>query len=561
MQLPSEPVISLRLTPHFDADGASGISVLLKIEQPAALAGQPMFIFNTFTDNVPAPSFKEETIRARDGQGVVPIVFHDIPSRSRNTQQHWYPGRDTSGDVVLEFDVLPRLVDIKTPVGTRIDLRRDQGGLQAVGKWFLPRFISEKTHTNIVEWCLPPNAPEGTRCVWSFGEGPRPIVRVGRSDTIWDTVYMVGPIQSYPPTVSEVRDGSTCYWFGSLPDKLDRLKTYNTELFPKMMEYFGSSGGSYGVFIRKVLIGYGGTGFLGSYVLEYDETVLKQPDHFIISLFTHEMVHSFSKLDSEDDGYDNAWFTEGIADLYASLLPYRFGLRGKDYLIYTINSHVQAYFTNPRINMDIRDAAAEFFSDWYAVWIAYKRGYCYLMFIDCILRKAVGNFDIMSNSPLDEIVIDLARRTRKGERVTGKDWLEYLGRYLDADGFPFQQHFQRMLRGQTLDFSGTFAGHPSNAFVRDDMRILHFGFGRNSLRTHVLAHVEEGSQAYAAGLRNGDEIVSASNHNRCTEDVFATYTLTIKRGGHQETIEYYPRLERKTVSWTLSPGSFGLEER
>lgn len=105
---------------------------------------------------------------------------------------------------------------------------------------------------------------------------------------------------------------AACCWFGSLPGNLDRVKKYNAELFPPMAAHFEVSGETYRVFIRKAEIGFGGTGFLSSYVLEYDETVEAETDDELKELFTHEMVHSFSTMNPEEDDYDNGWFTEGI---------------------------------------------------------------------------------------------------------------------------------------------------------------------------------------------------------------------------------------------------------
>ncbi|KAF5678537.1 peptidase M61 domain-containing protein [Fusarium denticulatum] len=359
------PSIYLCLAPHFDIGGVSALSVHLVIENPSVQDGQPMFLFDTFMDNVPGHPYCESDIHASDDDGPLPLAFRDIPSPNRNTQQQWCPTRQTKGHVSLRFDAFPRTVSEKTPLGARVDLRRDQGGLQGVGRWFLPLLISEHVHKNTVEWILPDETPLSTRCVWSFGEGPEPVVVIGRADTVWRTVYMTGPVCSYPDSAAQKGDIlAACYWFGDLLPNLGRLKAYNTSLYPKMAEHFGVSGESYRVFIRKTKVGFGGTGFIGSYVLEYDETVADETDDSLLLLFTHEMVHSFSGLSPEEDGYDNDWFTEGIAELYSANLPYRFGFKDKTFLVESINRHLQGYFSSPRINMDIREAGQEMFSDW-----------------------------------------------------------------------------------------------------------------------------------------------------------------------------------------------------
>ena len=126
---------------------------------------------------------------------------------------------------------------------------------------------------------------------------------------------MTGPIQSYPEKNKSLMNGlredysASCHWFGSLPPNLDQLKGYNTKLFPEMAKFFGfEKSETYRVFIRKVPRAVVGSGFFGSYVLDYDDHVGdEQPEYAIVHLFTYEMVHSFVSVDvEENEGYDNA---------------------------------------------------------------------------------------------------------------------------------------------------------------------------------------------------------------------------------------------------------------
>ncbi|KAF0325618.1 peptidase m61 domain-containing protein [Colletotrichum asianum] len=420
MQLPHHPILSLQLTPKFDTNGVSSLSVLFLIQSPALKSDQPAFSFYPFKDNIPAHPFHERDIKATDNSGPLEIQFRDLPSEGRNTQQHWSFSRQTRGDVKLEFDVFPRHVDVTTPLGARIDLRKDQGGVHGVGQWFLPLLLSDQVFTDVVKWNVPADAPKSTRCVWSYGEGTKPLVRVGRAETLWNTVYMVGPVQRYPE-VSPERDAgfAACYWFGDLPPNLERLKSYNTVLFPKLASFFGVAGESYRIFIRKSLVGFGGSGFDESYVLEYENATKNETDDSLVLLFTHEMVHSFVDINPEEDGYENEWYIEGVAEFYSSFLPYRFGFRGMDFLIKSLNGHLQAYYTSPRIAIDVRKAAEIMFSDWYGEWISYKRGLAYLLFIDFYLRRHTGQHDIMRNGPLDKIIIDHLKKMQGRENYPG----------------------------------------------------------------------------------------------------------------------------------------------
>ncbi|KAF5538690.1 peptidase M61 domain-containing protein [Fusarium phyllophilum] len=345
---------------------------------------------------------------------------------------------------------------------------------------------------------------------------------------------------------------AACYWFGNLLPNLDRLKTYNTSLYPKMAEHFGVSGESYRVFIRKTKVGFGGTGFIRSYVLEYDESVADETDDSLLLLFTHDMIHSFSDLSHEEDGYDNDWFSEGIAELYSAYLPYRFRFRDKAFLIESLNRHLQGYFSSPRISMDIREAGQEMFSDWYAERIPYKRGCIYLLFIDCCLRKQDGQCDLLYNGRLDQIVIDLSHRWRVGETVRASDWLNQIRNELDHSSFSLDDYFRDMLNGkQLMDFAGLSFNESSICFIPIEIPILEFGFDKRSRSTRVITGVVPGSNAEAAGLRDGMHLLEASRPSNSVENVNEIYQVKVQDGNIKQTIQFLPRRLERALCWQV----------
>ena len=320
MKLPDHPALRLRIKPSFSSSNeATHLSLTFSLQQPQTGPHRVLFTFSTFNDNVPSHPYKENDIHAEDAAGRLHLNFFSPNDKSGGQEeflQEWRVHRDVVGDVTLKMDVYPRKVNINTPLGARVDLRTDQGGLQGAGRWFLPRLLAEdstRLYTNIVEWDLC-SAPPRTRAIWSHGEGPQAVIKVGTTSTLVDTVYMVGPIQSYPPKAMPGSVPGFCgsYWFGRLPKNLDRLKDFNSAIFKPMAEMFKDEGSSYRIFIRSAVLGYGGTGFDASYVLEYDGRTAMNSDQDIQALFAHEMVHSFIQMPPEkDDSDDNGWFVEG----------------------------------------------------------------------------------------------------------------------------------------------------------------------------------------------------------------------------------------------------------
>lgn len=305
-----KPTIHLTLKPGFAKSGdASHLSVTYTVENPNVHNGGVLFTYDTLLGIVPAYPYTEADIHGFDDAGPLGLTF---AKKEGSNVQEWLPERDTKGNVTLQMVAYPRKVDITTPIAGRVDLRTDRGGLIGSGSWFLPTYARQGILTHVLEWDLQ-KAPKDTRAVWSYGEGPGRIVREGLANTFIQTVFMVGQINSYPagPRYGPLPGFCGCYWFGELIPNLDRLKQFNSDLFAPMSELFKDEQGSYRVFIRSTVKGWGGSGFLASYVLEYDEQSIHENDSDVMHLFGHEMVHSFAVLSENENDEDNGWYIEG----------------------------------------------------------------------------------------------------------------------------------------------------------------------------------------------------------------------------------------------------------
>lgn len=241
----------------------------------------------------------------RDTDGPVPFdVSGEDEKEVRMT-------RDSRGEIIFASDVqaLNEDEDSNDVCATR----RDQGGVIGAGRYFLPRFNLEDCRM-IIEWDLS-GCPTGTRAVTSFIEGPGPAEIMGSSKALLDCVFMVGPgLESFPPadlpSPSSIGAGVT-YWFGNLPENLDAVKNYSTNIFPRMSEHFNDEGSSYHAFLRRVPKGLRGTAFGRSGLIDYDEHASNEQDWDLVRLLNRTMVSAWARLDPEENGAENDWFTQG----------------------------------------------------------------------------------------------------------------------------------------------------------------------------------------------------------------------------------------------------------
>jgi hypothetical protein len=151
-------------------------------------------------------------------------------------------------------------VDAKTPIGPRIDLRAQQGGLQGSTLSMIPvppgtDEKKRKIYRMILDWDLR-SAPKGTRAVWTFGGGPGPEQRIGPAAELSSTLIMLGDVKSYPPPSLEGNEDNFYgfYYFGEPPSSIIDTAYANHQLFLKMSKFFQdppSAENPYRVFVRR----------------------------------------------------------------------------------------------------------------------------------------------------------------------------------------------------------------------------------------------------------------------------------------------------------------------
>jgi hypothetical protein len=308
---PAVPSLNLTLTPLFDADTGhvAAISAAMSVQSPELRDGATLVTLALVIGNVPTSRYDGDALQARDDHGPLPLVQRDDDS---TRERAWYLARETAGDVVLTFVAYPRNVTAETPPGPRVDLIRDQGGLNGGGATFIPTYARPDAVFDLrVEWNLI-GAPAGTSGVWSFGEAPVATRRAPAGE-LSDSFYAVGPLKHY---TSAYTPGYGMYWMGT-PHLFDitAVAMGVEQLFNHMSSFFEDPGVSYRIFFRRTARGWGGTATSWSFMLEWSDAMIDFPNPLesLLFLISHEMVHNWPTLQqSKDDSEEGeAWYTEG----------------------------------------------------------------------------------------------------------------------------------------------------------------------------------------------------------------------------------------------------------
>lgn len=302
------------------------------------------FTIVSFPSIIKTTIFKD-SIKVSDEKGELPTAYTALDN---DAGPSWVAGRQILGEVKLVYSVAP------SSDKTSLSLCCDHGGLLGSGLTFIPTPPHRKIYRNIVEWDLS-QAPEGTRAVWTFGEGPAAVERIGPASTLSESVYMVGPIHSNPPTPipGTISDYYGYYCFGNLPPNLEVIKDMHHDFFLKICVFFEetpSASNPYRSFVRSTdsRNSFIGTSFTRSHIFDYDSRIAEAEDYHLIRRLAYEMAHNWLGP-PVTDGID--WLYEGIKNCLSIYFPFRNKFRTAHYFQTTISMLCTRYYTNRLINV------------------------------------------------------------------------------------------------------------------------------------------------------------------------------------------------------------------
>ncbi len=520
------PKLDLMLSPHATGGADSYLGVRMVLDQPGLKAGEGLVRLPLSLVGIPTPRYDGKALTARDDQGPLPLTQSEEPPTPQGVYRRWSVGRASVGDVVVSYRAPPRKVTAATNNGPLFDLREEAGGFAGSGNGFLATPVRPGPWQVHLAWDLTA-APAGARGVWSLGEGA--VDTVVPAEVLAFSYYYVGPVRSYP---TDPKAPFGFYWLSDPPFDANLLGERMKALYGAMSGFFGDAVSRYRVFVRQnPYSGTGGTGLAQSFMFGYNAAAKPTADS-LQGLLAHEMAHTWPAMQGEHG--DTAWYSEGAAEHYSTVLSFRAGAISVDRLLKTFNERADAYYSNPYIAASNPEAAQKFWTDPIAQTVPYGRGWLYLQQTDATIREAS-----QGRRGLDDIVKALRRRQVAGEPRGIPEWLELVGQEIGADAAKARYH--HMVSGGLLKPPANLYA-PCLIVVSHPIRQFQLGFARASLNDErIVRGVVAGSAAAQAGMRDGDAIVEVSDVAKARADEAQTLTLTLRRGESRTTVTYLPR--------------------
>jgi predicted metalloprotease with PDZ domain len=466
----------------------ASIQVTWRLDGVAVDAGEPLAQLPSSIAGAPTLGLGDDAVVATDQQGPLPLVSGLREDDDGDRLHVWTVTRSTVGPVSLAYLAEPD-ADEPRAATPPLELRREADGLVGALKCFLLLPPGQEAATFELRWIN----SDGSMFVSSLGESRSDdtVLTGSGLERLGDTYVMWGDLAD-----RHLRDGELSIWW--LTDPGIDLEAFAARLgttYRLMADTFDAPAHAYRVFLRThPHRGVNGSAHPASFVMGLNPDRPLDPGSLYETL-AHELVHEWLRLDGPVE--DVTWFSEGAADYYSLVVPFRAGLIDETAFLAAVDLESRECYANPRRHLTIREAQRLFFTDFLAHRLPYTRGLFYLADLDSRLRRETSD-----DRCVDDVVREVVRRRRAGERVGLAEWCAAVEDVLSSAEWPVLE---------AMVFTGT--GRPGDGcfgprFAQEtvDVPVPDLGWDVSTLLTRTVTGLRPGGAAAEAGLLEGESV-------------------------------------------------------
>ena len=277
---------------------------------------------------------------------------------------------------------------------------------------------------------------------------------------------------------------------------------------------------------------------------------LDELNHGVLGILAHETFHAWNPYKTglpHGSGYAVSWFYEGFTHYYQDLMLFRAGLLNFPDYVVSVNEGIRKYALNEGVNVSLAEFVHRHSADNSVLnQLDYRRGMVLALWLDATIRQRSHN-----RASLDDVMFDLVRQESAHLRGRDRKPLRLTNHRIFAAVTPY---LGRQLTGSLRRYveQGGIIPIPEGAIgtcvrARTDL-LARFDPGFDASRLNngnkIVAGVETESEAYRAGLRNGQELLHWSIHNG---DTSQEVRLTLKADDGERVLTYLPQGGRMPV--------------
>lgn len=279
---------------------------------------------------------------------------------------------------------------------------------------------------------------------------------------------------------------------------------------------------------------YGGTGLTDSFAAFVSSD--RQIDWSLKHLLAHELFHTWNggKIRAQKPEELIYWFTEGFTEYYSRLLLLRAGLITFDEYVETYNRVLREYYSSPFRHLGNHRILKGYWNDERLRTLPYQRGDILAHNWNALIRAGSRG-----RRSLDDLMAELFRAGRVEGRLISHATIGELLR--DRVGYDASRDITRYVdEGELIEPSETALGRGAK-LERAKVERFDLGFDdQKSFASGRVQSVRRGSNAFHAGLRDGQRILCASIfYNNPSRDV----EIRVRGHAGDRLIKFHPFAE------------------
>lgn len=280
----------------------------------------------------------------------------------------------------------------------------------------------------------------------------------------------------------------------------------------------------------KPCCNYGGTGVSNAFATFVSDSVeLKELRH----LYTHELLHTWNgrKIERQDPEELVYWFSEGFTDYYTRLLNLRAGIISLQEYVDDYNNKVARYYTSTVRNEPNERIRESFWNNDEVGKLPYQRGDLLAHNWNLLIKR-----ETKGKKSLDDFMRDVLNAAQTKHEVVSAAAINKLMIQYVPEGVLID--ISRSIdRGETIVPAANALG-PCVQLTQGMTGPFDMGFDyKTSRQKGIIVGLKEGTNAFAAGLRNGQSMVRW-DVNR--DDFWEDAAIKIKTGSKEKWIRFRP---------------------
>src|SRR3990167_396799 len=278
----------------------------------------------------------------------------------------------------------------------------------------------------------------------------------------------------------------------------------------------------------------GGTGHTNSFSAFFNENCTLTNNN-ILHILSHENFHNwdnhenfFGELDKKREVY-NYWFSEVFTDYYASLLNLRSGLLDFEGYIKRYNKVIVDYYSSPVNSATIEQIAENIWQNFDMERLVYQQGEILAHNWDTQIKLET------KQQSLDDLMRALLNSVKtEKSKLTLDKMSQIAGQYHKNDVL---QDVNSLYSRRILIPNPNSLGpcvYQTTKMLAPYSRCFDIDVSKEA---GIITSVKPDSRAFAAGLRDGQQLIAVEEH---PDDISQTMNITIKDNGLIKVIKYYP---------------------